>query len=365
MNATASIVDHLRKILPILVVFFIPVSLNFSGYVWAADEFVIDVGDILEIEVQEEPMLTVTREVGRDGTFQFPLLQKVEAAGKTPTELARHIEKRLVDEEYLWTPRASVKIKERPGYVVEVQGAVGQPGTTPLQEKMRIRDALEHRGGILEDRAAPEIILRGRKRPREVRIDRHLLFSKGLAGKMLNFMLRPGDEIIVPEAGRIRLTGAVKEPVDVARIVRITLFDFLAEAGLKKNELTGWIVVRREATDEILVEPAAIQNNLWAKDLDLQDGDCVTVLGKGWYYVGGNVVEPGVRQWEDALTLKQILPSIAFKENSNEEMLELIRPSPLQTMQYPLATIQSATAEDISVQEGDVILVRNKSSESG
>ncbi|HPA45334.1 MAG TPA: polysaccharide biosynthesis/export family protein [bacterium] len=365
MSPTASIVDCLRKILPILIVFCIPLSMNFSKVAWAAPEFVIDVGDILEIQVQDEPMLTVTREVDSDGTFQLPLLQKVEAAGKTPTDLARHIEKRLVDEEYLWTPRVSVKIKERPGYVVQVHGAVGQPGMIPLQEKMRIRDALERQGGILEDHAAPEMILRGRKRPTEIRIDRHLLVSKGLAGKMLNFLLRPGDEIIVPEAGRIRLVGAVKEPADVARIARITLFDFLAQAGVQKNELTGWIVLRRENADEILVDPAAIQNNRRAEDFDLQDGDCVTVLGKGVYYLGGEVAEPGIRQWDDALTLKQILPSVASKENHDEKALELIHPSPLKTMQYPLAVIQSATAQDVFIQEGDVILIRNKSSESG
>ena len=81
-----------------------------------ADEPTIEISDVLDITVKNEPDLSVSRQVEESGTFSYPLLREIEAAGRTPSELARQIEKRLYDEEYLWKPKVTVEIKDRPGH---------------------------------------------------------------------------------------------------------------------------------------------------------------------------------------------------------------------------------------------------------
>src|SRR4051812_42177290 len=57
--------------------------------------YIIGPGDALEVFVWHNPELSVKAPVRPDGRLSIPLVEDVECAGKTPTELARAIEARL------------------------------------------------------------------------------------------------------------------------------------------------------------------------------------------------------------------------------------------------------------------------------
>lgn len=58
---------------------------------------VLTASDVVVIRVLEEPDLTTTARVEPDGTIAFPYVGRIRAAGRTEDELARAVERRLVE----------------------------------------------------------------------------------------------------------------------------------------------------------------------------------------------------------------------------------------------------------------------------
>jgi polysaccharide biosynthesis/export protein len=61
----------------------------------AAPDYIIGPGDNVNIFVWQQPDLSVTVPVRPDGRITTPLAEDVIAAGKTPTQLARDMERQL------------------------------------------------------------------------------------------------------------------------------------------------------------------------------------------------------------------------------------------------------------------------------
>jgi polysaccharide export outer membrane protein len=60
--------------------------------------------DVVTIKVLELPDLNATTRVEPDGTINFPFVGRIKAAGLTQDELARIIERRLVERKILADP---------------------------------------------------------------------------------------------------------------------------------------------------------------------------------------------------------------------------------------------------------------------
>src|SRR5579871_5024086 len=71
-----------------------------------SSEYLIGPGDTLEIFVWRNPELTATVPVRPDGKVSTPLVENMVAVGKTPSQLARDIEKML--SEYVKSPEVNV-----------------------------------------------------------------------------------------------------------------------------------------------------------------------------------------------------------------------------------------------------------------
>jgi polysaccharide export outer membrane protein len=163
-------------------------------------EYSIGVGDTLQIFVWRQPDLSVTVPVRPDGRVSTPLVEDIEAVGKTATQLAREIEGVL--SEYVRNPEVNVIIQSFAGTSsaqVRVLGQVQQPGSLPYRERLTLMDAIIEVGGLTEfaagNRARLVRSIDGRGEEMRVRL-RDLL--EGEIDENLD--LRPGDVIIVPEA---------------------------------------------------------------------------------------------------------------------------------------------------------------------
>jgi polysaccharide biosynthesis/export protein len=109
----------------------------------------IEPSDILYIEVFNEQNLTVERRVQADGTISFPLLRTVEVGGKTPSEIAQLLTRKL-EEDYLVHPEVTVMIKEYRSSTVSVMGKVNKPGPVqlPPEHRMDILEAIALAGDL-------------------------------------------------------------------------------------------------------------------------------------------------------------------------------------------------------------------------
>lgn len=158
-------------------------------------------GDSLTIFVWRNDDLRSTAQVRPDGRITIPLIDDLEAAGKTPTELARDVEKALST--YVQDPIVTIMVT---GFVgtyeqqVRIVGAATNPSAIPYRANMTLLDAMISVGGLTEvaagNRATLIRVVDGEQKEYRVKLDS--LMKQGDISA--NVRLLPGDIIIIPES---------------------------------------------------------------------------------------------------------------------------------------------------------------------
>ena len=157
-------------------------------------EYVIGVGDTINIRVYEQESLSSSLKIRRDGRIALPLAGELVAAGKHPSQLAREIEARL--KEFIVSPRATVNIEVSQPVTVTAIGEIAKVGPITLDPPARLIEAIAQTGG-LNDYADKSRIFVLRQFPKFQRIrftyDAITHNESGAAG----FPLRTGDVLVV------------------------------------------------------------------------------------------------------------------------------------------------------------------------
>ena len=107
----------------------------------------INPGDELEILVWGDERLQRTVLVLPDGTFAFPLVGQVNAAGRLPSEIQRVITLGLQPQYKGPVPQVTVSVKRASGYQFSVIGKVNNPGTFTPGRYVNALEALAIAGG--------------------------------------------------------------------------------------------------------------------------------------------------------------------------------------------------------------------------
>jgi len=167
----------------------------------APAEYVIGPTDQLEIFVWRNPELSRGLPVRPDGRISVPLLEDVQAAGKTPTRLARDIEKMLA--EFVQDPIVTVIVT---GFVgpfdqqIRVVGEAAEPRAKPYRANMTALDVMIEVSGLTEFAAGNRtVIVRstdGETKSYRVRLD-DLLKDGDVSA---NVEMLPGDILIIPQS---------------------------------------------------------------------------------------------------------------------------------------------------------------------
>ncbi len=160
----------------------------------------IGAGDSLTIFVWRNAELTSTVTVRPDGRISVPLIEDLYAEGKTPTELAREIEKQLGD--YIQDPLVTITVG---GFVgtfpqqVRIVGEATQPMAVPYRANMTVLDLIIQAGGLTEfaDGNNTTLVRAEGTTTNEFRVRLDDLLDDGDISA--NLPLLPGDILIVPE----------------------------------------------------------------------------------------------------------------------------------------------------------------------
>jgi polysaccharide export outer membrane protein len=110
----------------------------------------INPGDELEILVWGDERLQRSVLVLPDGTFGFPLVGQVSAAGRLPSDLQRAITTGLQPQYRGQVPQVTVSVKRAAGYQFSVVGKVRSPGTFTPGRYVNALEALAIAGGPSE-----------------------------------------------------------------------------------------------------------------------------------------------------------------------------------------------------------------------
>lgn len=166
----------------------------------SAPEYVIGPGDTVQVFVWRSAELSVTVPVRPDGRFSMPLLQDVQAAGKSPSQVSDEIKRGLGD--YVRDPMVTVIVQTVQGAgtgKVSVIGEATTPKTIVYRAGLTLLDALLEAGGLTQfangnDSRLVRVV---NGKPKEFRIRVADLLKDG--DTTANIELAPGDVIRIPE----------------------------------------------------------------------------------------------------------------------------------------------------------------------
>ena len=160
-------------------------------------EYFIGPGDTLNIVVWRNAELSANVPVRPDGRISTPLINDMQASGKTPTQLGEDMEQVLG--EYLRTPKVSVIVTgQGAANQIQVVGEVVAPQALSYRDGIRILDVIVAVGGLTEFAAGNRANL---VRQTEFgQVECRIKIKKLLSGDMSqNIDVFPGDVIIIPE----------------------------------------------------------------------------------------------------------------------------------------------------------------------
>ena len=211
-------------------------------------------GDLLGVSVYGSPELTRTVRVGQDGEIRLPMLkQHIKADGFLPADLETSIAEALKSEGLIVDPFVTVTIAEYQSRPINVMGAVKRPTTFQAIGKDTLLDALARAEGLSPD--AGQEILVTRQQPgldgKPASLTQRIMVKTLIdaADPDANLTLLGGEEVRVPEAGKIFVVGNVKKPgaFSVPASEQATVLQYLALAeGLMPYATKEAYIYRRE-----------------------------------------------------------------------------------------------------------------------
>ena len=163
--------------------------------------YLIGPGDTVRVDVWRSPELSVTIPVRPDGKISTPLVEDLQASGKTTAQLGREIEQALA--KYVQRPVVTVIVTSFVGEYsqqVRVIGEAAKPQALPYRENMTLLDVMIVVGGITDfadgNKASIRRINGGTTQQFGVRL-RDLVKGGDLSA---NVPMRPGDVLIIPQS---------------------------------------------------------------------------------------------------------------------------------------------------------------------
>lgn len=163
--------------------------------------YIIGPGDNLDIQVWRNPEVSKSLPVRPDGRISTPLVEDLPAANKTPSQLARDIEKALA--KFIQDPIVTVIVTGFSGpysHQVRVIGQAAKPQALQYREKMTLMDVMIAVGGITDfaagNKASIVRMVDGKQQQFGVRLE-SLIRDGDISA---NVGILPGDVLIIPES---------------------------------------------------------------------------------------------------------------------------------------------------------------------
>ena len=166
-------------------------------------EYILGAGDTLTVFVYRAPELSAPDiPIRPDGRLSLPLVPDVQAAGRTPTQLARQIETRL--REFVREPNVTVMVRSfqgPPDRQIRVIGEAALPMAMPFREGLTVLDVMISARGLTRYAAGnrASIIRRNGSdaRPGVIPVRLGDLLRNGDISQ--DVALRPGDTLVIPQ----------------------------------------------------------------------------------------------------------------------------------------------------------------------
>jgi polysaccharide biosynthesis/export protein len=159
------------------------------------DEFyTVGAGDVLDVVVWKDPMLSGPVTVRPDGFITLPLINEVQVVGLTTSQLRETLEKKY--SEFVTSPSVTVRVTTIASNEILLIGEVASPGVYSLVGNNTLLQLLTRAGGltVFANRGKIRVVRRAGEKVTEYIVDYNAILKGDLKQDIL---LRPGDRVIV------------------------------------------------------------------------------------------------------------------------------------------------------------------------
>ena len=166
-----------------------------------SDDHILAPGDLIEVDVFQEPDLTSNLRVANDGSVVFPLIDRVNVGGLTPAAAGKIIQ-RLLNKDYLVNPQVSLRVIEYAQRSFTVLGEVQKPGSydMPNRATVTLLDAIGMAGGYTRVANPSSVTVKRRVKDEEVIYRLNAKRMAATSGPTSSFEVQPSDIITVSES---------------------------------------------------------------------------------------------------------------------------------------------------------------------
>lgn len=363
----------MKKIFSIFCIFAFFITLKTY-----AETYNINIGDVLEIFIWQEPELNRSVTVGPDGNISFPLIGNIKAEGLNTQSLTEILKEKL--SKHIKNPEITVTIKQIKDKKIYIFGEVLKPGEYNLEEKTTLMKAISKAGGYKGESAnlSSIFVLREDKESKkETRLQINLKKFISEEDINQNIPMEPDDVIYIPsipkESSNIYVLGEVGNPGEYSLDDKITLIKAITKAGGYKGEsadLSSIFILRedKESKKEIRIEKNLknfILSGDMEQDITIAAGDVVYVpkIYKK-VYILGEVRNPGVYNIEDATG---VLETISLAGGYNVDLADMkkimiVRKDAMEKNEISNVNLEKFIemgdpSQNIEIKNGDIIYI--------
>ena len=276
--------------------------------------YILDFGDILEIQILGEINKSGTYQIKRNGTINLPDIGPVNLKGLS-LENASKIIKSKVNSVYIGT-EAFISLTNVRDINVLVSGAAYNPGIYTVSGNSNLLHVLGVAGGINQFGSYREINLIRNQKVIET-LDMYDVLITGIYKSVTT--LQSGDVIFIkPVKNMVSIDGAVKMPAKYELLDDQNLSDLIKYSnGLKSDADSSNIYLNRILDGKIKSLP--ISNIKQFEDIEAKDGDHIYIRQHKFSSVNieGAVLKPGRYLMAEGETLYDLLKkSGGFTKNA-------------------------------------------------
>jgi len=296
-----------------------------------SEDYRINPGDVIEIQVDRAPELSGVRRVTASGTIRMQYLGPVTANGKTVDELAGFIADSLSGR-YLKNPRVTVTIAQMNSHTFFIQGAVNRPGAYQLEGRPSLLTLVTVAGGLTENHGSTAFVIREAHRPEGDAAD---------AGepKALSISRPKSGAAGPPSQSPSKSEDRDQEPED------------------------------HEGFELIKVNINGLLRGDFDKNMRLDPRSLVNIPQAEVFFVGGDVNAPGSFQFKEGATLRQAIAlAKGMKPTAASSRAIIFRQDPgagkRQEITVDAGKIMNGKEEDVTINANDIVIIPNSRSKA-
>jgi polysaccharide export outer membrane protein len=339
---------------------------------FSAEVYILQPEDVLTVSVYNHTELSRDVIILNDGGFDYPIVGKVSAAGKTTSQVADIIAKGLKSE--LLDPAVTVIVRQPAMRRVYISGLVSKPGAYDLKAGWRVSNLIAEAGGLGSGVSAAATMMA--YRPENVKgvlvrgdenIDVNLEAALTRADREADVLLKPGDLLqVLADTNLIHVVGQVRSPGDYQIKSKLGAAEAISAAGgaTDRAALTRAQVIRGSEVIPVNLYALLVEGKMDA-NVALQAGDTLLIpANESRIAVLGGVQAPGFFDLPDGKTIT-VADAIGLakgaKERSGTKSVSLIREVDgrqiVSSLDFAKYTKKGDVSQNPSVRAGDVIYV--------